>query len=138
MGFPKAHSTTILSDVFKAGNTLALLTAVDTEKDTYTEASGDGYKRYTIRSGDFTTSQGVTTTAQHILYGLAEGDWGTIAGIAVFGGSTLKYLAELKSPKPVRDNTVPVFKKYDEAAGEGIKVTLDVESSVNASVNETN
>lgn len=137
MGFPKAHSTTILSDVFKAGNTLALLTAVDTEKDTYTEASGDGYKRYTIRSGDFTTSQGVTTTAQHILYGLAEGNWGTIVGFAVFSSSTIKYLAPLVNSKEVYANTVPVIKKYDEAKGDGIKITLDVVTSAAASVIET-
>ena len=40
MGFPKTKATSILSDVFKANNTIALLTAVDTTADTYTEASG--------------------------------------------------------------------------------------------------
>lgn len=38
MGFPKAHATTILSDVFKVGNTIALLTAVNTETDAYGKA----------------------------------------------------------------------------------------------------
>lgn len=52
MGFPKTKATAILSSVFKVGNTIALLTAVDVENDAYTEASGAGYKRYTIRSGD--------------------------------------------------------------------------------------
>lgn len=55
MGLSKTKTTSILSDVFKTNNTIALLTAVDTIVDTYTEASGTGYKRYTIKSGDFVT-----------------------------------------------------------------------------------
>lgn len=136
MGFPKAYASTLLSNVFKSGNKIALLTAVDTTADTYTEASGKGYARYTITTNDFSTSGGVTTTAQHILYGLAEESWGTITGIAVFGNSLL-YLAELEEPKAVGKDTVPVFKKYNAENGEGIKVTLDVVSSATASVTET-
>lgn len=139
MGFPKTKATSILSGVFKAGNKLALLTSISGES--YKEASGKGYTRYEIKSGDFTTDQGVTTTAKHILFGLAEESWGTIAGIAVFAGSSLEYLAALEEPKPVGANTVPVFKKYVEDNGngqmEGIKVTLDVETTASASVNET-
>ena len=135
MGFPKTKATSILADVFKANNTIALLTAVNAKGDTYTEASGTGYKRYTIKSGDFTVSGGVATTAQHILYGLAEGSWGTIAGIAVFSGSTLQYLGELTQAKAVGENTVPVFKKY--ADGEGIRVSLDVVTAAAVDVTET-
>lgn len=147
MGFPKAYATTILSNVFKAGNHIALLTAVNTASDSYTEASGASYRRYAIkgagsgRNADFTTNKGVTTSTETILFGLAEESWGTIVGIAIFTGltgGTPLYLAELKKPKTVDENTVPVFKKYNESKEEGIKVTLDVESSVNASVNETN
>ena len=137
MGFPKSHATTILADVFKQGNTMALLTAVDTENDTYTEASGLGYARYTLKSGDFTWSMGVATTAQHILYGLAEGSWGNIVGFAIFGGGTLKYLAELKEAKNVSADKVPVFKKYNAATGDGIRVTLDVVTAASMSVTET-
>jgi hypothetical protein len=72
-----------------------------------------------------------------VLFGLAEGDWGTVAGIAVFSGSTLQYLANLEEAKRITENTVPVFKKYDASAGEGIRVTLDVVSSAAASVTET-
>lgn len=135
MGFPKVKATSILSDVFKANNTIALLTAVDTTNDTYTEASGTGYQRYTIKSGDFTVNSGVATTAQHILFGLAESNWGTIAGIAVFSGSTLQYLGELTPAKEVGANTVPVFKKY--ADGEGIRVTLDVVTTAAVDVTGT-
>lgn len=135
MGFPKTKATSILSDVFKANNTIALLTAVNTEADTYTEATGTGYKRYTIKSGDFAVSGGVATTAQHILYGLAESSWGTIAGIAVFSGTTLQYLGELTPAKAVGENTVPVFKKY--ADGEGIRVSLDVVTAAAVDVTET-
>lgn len=138
MGFTKVKATTILSGTFKAGNKLALLTAVDTENDTYTEVAGTGYARYTIQTGDFTTSNGVTTTAQHILFGLAEGDWAVgdtkVVGIAVFtSGGSLEYLGELAEAKEVGINTVPVFKKY--ADGEGVRITLDVVTS--ASVNVT-
>lgn len=135
MGFPKTKATSILSGVFKAGNTIALLTAVG--EDSGTEASGTGYKRYTIQSGDFTTSGGITTTAKHILFGLAEESWGTIKGIAVYSSSSLEYIAELKEPKVVGADTVPVFKKWDESIKEGIKVTLDVVTSASASVTET-
>lgn len=139
MGFPKTKATSILSDVFKANNTIALLTAVDTTADTYTEASGTGYKRYTIKSGDFAVSGGVATTAQHILYGLAESSWGTITGIAVFSGSTLQYLGELTQAKTVGENTVPVFKKYAVVDGVtvGIRVSLDVVTTAAVDVTET-
>lgn len=137
MGFPKTKATAILASAFKAGNTIAMLTAVDTENDTYTEASGDGYKRYTIKSGDFVTNNGITTTAAHILYGLAEGSWGTAVGIAVHNGSSLEYLGELKEQKPIPANTVPVFKIYNEEKGEGLKVTLDVVTAASVSVTGT-
>ena len=136
MGFTKTKATAILSGVFKAGNKLALLTAVNTEEDTYTEASGAGYKQYTIQSGDFVTNAGVTTTARHILFGLAEGSWGTIVGIAVMG-SGAEYLAELKEPKAVGADTVPVFKMWKESTEEGIKITLDAETTASAAVTET-
>ena len=73
------------------------------------------------------------------MYGLAdaEGGWGTIVGLAVFAGSSCIYLGELTEAKSVTKDTVPVFKKYNEAAGEGIKVTLDVVSVAGASVTET-
>lgn len=38
MGFPKTKATAILSSVFKVGNTIALLTAVNTETDAYGKA----------------------------------------------------------------------------------------------------
>lgn len=134
MGFTRAKATSILSDVFKSGNKLALLTAVDPANDSYTEVSGDGYARYTIQNGDFSTSAGVTTTAQHILFGLAEGSWGTVVGFAVFSGTSLLYLGELMEAKAVGANTVPVFKKY--ADGEGIRVSLDAVEEAAAAVNE--
>lgn len=141
MGFTKTKAKSVLESVFKPGNKIALLTAVNTAADTYTEASGKGYERYTIQSGDFVTNYGEnggaeSTTAQHILFGLAEESWGTIVGIAVFG-SGLDYLAELKESKTVGADTVPVFKAYDKSKEEGIKVTLDVSTSASASVTET-
>lgn len=128
MGFSKGKATGILSGVFKAGNRLALFTAVDTAGEAYTEVSGAGYGRYTIQSGDFSSENGVTVTAKHILFGLAEGDWGTVVGFGVFEGDTLQYLGELTEGKSVGRDTVPVFKKY--AAGEGIRVTLDAVEGV--------
>lgn len=137
MGFPKTKASAILSSVFKSGNKIALLTSINTSTDAYTKASGTGYQDYTIKEGDFVTSNGVTTTAKHILFGLAEGSWGTVVGIAVFAGSSLEYLGELKSSKAVGANTVPVFKAYNEGTGEGLKITLDVVSSGTMNVNET-
>lgn len=136
MGFPKVKATSILSNVFKANNKIALLTAVDTKNDTYTKASGVGYQDYTIQSGDFATADGITTTARHIFFGLAEGSWGTAVGIAVFAGSSLEYLGELKQAKAIGPNTVPVFKAYNEGSGEGLRITLDVVTAASMNVNE--
>ena len=140
MGFPKSYASTILGNVFKAGNTIALLSAVNTENDTYTKCSGDGYKDYTILNGDFTIANGIVTTARNILYGLAEGGWGTCVGIAVFGGSSLLYLAELSESKPIGKDTVPVFRTYAAASGStpqrGLKITLDVVTTGTMSVND--
>ena len=139
MGFPKTKATAILKAVFNTGNKIALLTAVS--GDSYTEVSGtkdsNGYERYTIKASDFSTTNGVTTSADNILFGLALESWGTVVGIAVFSGSSLEYLAELKVPKMVAEDTVPVFKKYNEADEEGIKVTLDVVTAASASVTGT-
>jgi len=137
MGFPKSKATSILSAVFKAGNKIALLTAIDVTNDTYTEVTGEGYERYTILSGDFTTDKGVTTTAQNILFGLAESNWAVgdkqVVGIAVFSSSgTLEYLGELLNPKEVGVDSVPVFKTYNAETNEGIRITLDVVSAVAA------
>lgn len=139
MGFPKGYATTILSNVFKAGNTIALLSAVNTKDDTYVKCSGAGYKDYTIQTNDFVTKEGVTTTNRNILFGLAESSWGTCVGIAVFG-SGLLYLAELNEPKPIGEDTVPVFRTYADATAtepqKGLKITLDVETTGTMSVND--
>ena len=140
MGFTKSYATTILSNVFKSGNTIALLTAVNTASDTYTKCSGAGYKDYTIQAGDFTTTNGITTTARNILYGLAEDAWGTCVGIGVFSGGSLLYLAALSESKVIGKDTVPVFRAYAEASGstpqKGLKITLDVVTSGTMSVND--
>lgn len=142
MGFPKTYATTILSNVFKAGNTIALLASVDAKNDTYVKCSGTGYKDYTIQTNDFVTKDGVTTTNRNILFGLAEGDggWGTCVGIAVFSGSSLMYLAELSESKPIGKDTVPVFRTYADATAtepqKGLKITLDVETTGTMSVND--
>jgi hypothetical protein len=140
MGFPKAKATSILKAVFNPGNKLALLTAVD--GDSGTEVSGskatNGYERYAIKATDFEVINGVATTKDNILFGLATESWGQIAGFAVYSASGLEYIAELKEPKTVGANTVPVFKVWDEGKQEGIRVTLDVETAAAASVSETN
>ena len=137
MGFSKQHATSVLSNVFAVGNKIALLSAVNTETDAYTEMSGTGYARYSIKSGEFTTSNGITTTAQHILFGLAESAWGTCKGIAVFASNgSLLYLAPLKEDKQIGKDTVPVFKKYNASNGDGLRITLDVVTAGTMSVND--
>lgn len=140
MGFPKSYSTTVLNDIFSKDNQIALLTAIDTENDTYEEptiSATTGYQRYIIKDGDFSVNDGVATTAKHILLFLALEYVGYIVGFAVFSGNgtTLKYLGELAG-KTVGENTVPVFKIYDESKGEGIKVTLDVKTTSSVSVTD--
>lgn len=133
MGFTKSYANTVLSNTFAVGNTIGLLKSVNTETGTYSELSGTGYARYTIKNGDFTASGGVIQTNSNLLYGLAESAWGTAVGLAVFKGSEVLYLAELTSPVAIAIDTVPVFKKFDADKGTGIRVTLDVVSAASAS-----
>ena len=137
MGFSKTHATSILEDVFKKDNMIALFESVNTDTDAYTEMSGTGYKRYSIKGDEFNTSKGITTTVDNLLYGLAEGDWGTCVGIGVFSGSgSLLYLASLAAAKYIAKDTVPVFKRWNESTKDGLKITLDVVTAGTVSVND--
>lgn len=126
-----SRAASILSDIFKSGNTLALSTS--DPNSSFSEPSAESYKRYEIKSGDFKISGGVATTANHLLYGLATESWGTIQAFGVFNGNTLIYWGLLNSSVSVPVDTVPVFKIYNDAANEGIRVTLDVASTASAS-----
>lgn len=124
MGFPKAKANSILTEAFKVGNTIQLLTAIDTNAESYTKMTGPGCEPYVIKDGDFKTVDATITNQKNLLLFLAEADLGIATGFAVFNGGTLQYFGELVEAKTVRLNTVPVFKR--QATGEGIKVTLDV------------
>ena len=125
------RANSILTDIFKAGNTIALST---TDPNTaFTKPSAPSYAPYTIKSGDFEAADSAITTKNHLLYGLAEESWGTIVAFGVYSGSSLIYWGLLTNPVTVDLDTVPVFKIYNEAKGEGIKVTLDVATAAGAS-----
>lgn len=140
MGIVKSEATSILGNIFKTDNKIALLTELDVSEETFTEVTGsvdtNGYKRYTIQSGEFYIYGGVATSSDNILLGMATGNWGTIVGFAVYSGSSLKYLAELTEAIPIDgsvDPVVPVFRAYNKEKGTGIRVTLDVvEASASA------
>lgn len=123
------RANSILSDIFASGNKIALSTTDPNSK--FTEPSASTYTRYEIKSGDFTASEGAITNAQHLLYGLCDdaAGWGEIVAFGIYSGTTLIYWGMLEEPKTVTYNTVPVFKKFNESAGEGIRVTLDVVSA---------
>lgn len=121
----------ILKSIFAVGNTIALSTT--DPNSSFTEPTASSYSRYTIKSGDFTASNSAITTSQHLLYGLAEEGWGTIVAFGVYSGSTLIYWGLLTNEVIVAEDTVPVFKVYNEEKGEGIKVTLDVVQAASVS-----
>lgn len=123
----------ILEEIFATGNKLALSTTDPNDK--FTEPSAASYTRYEIKDGDFKASGSAITTASHILYGLAEESWGTVVAFGVYEAhGSLIYWGLLNEAVDVPDDRVPVFKIYNEAAGEGIKVTLDVVETASASV----
>lgn len=135
MGFPKAKANIILTDAFKVGNTIQLLTSIDTDAESYIKMSGAGCEPYVIKDGDFKAVDATIINQKNLLLFLAEADLGIATGFAVFNGGTLQYFGELVEAKTVSLNTVPVFKR--QATGEGIKVTLDVVSVAAVDVQES-
>lgn len=132
-----AQATEILQNLFKVGFTIALFKS-DPNTGVYTQPTNcPSYSKYTIRSGDFSAANGAIQTANHLLYGLATEEWASeeepIQAFGVYNGSTLVYWGMLTKPIPVPEDTVPVFKIYNEEKGEGIKVTLDVAATAAAS-----
>lgn len=126
-------SNEILEGIFAIGHSLALSTT--DPNDRFTEPSVASYTRYEIKDGDFKASGSAITTANHILYGLAEESWGTIIAFGVYDEQNiLIYWGLLNEEVVVPEDTVPVFKIYNETAGEGIKVTLDAVETTSASV----
>lgn len=130
----EVQASSILQDIFAVGNKIALSTTNPNEA-TFTEPTASSYVRYTIQTGDFTASSGAITNAKHLLYGLCddEGGWETVKAFGVYKGSSLIYWGLLAAPQTINYNTVPVFKKYNMAAGEGIKVTLDIAAAASVS-----
>lgn len=128
-----AIANSILEDIFGAGNYLALSTT--DPNSSFTEPTASSYERYKIQVDDFEADEGVITNKRHLLYGLATEAWGTIVAFGVYNtAKTLIYWGLLTSPVEVPIDHVPVFKIYNETAGEGIKVTLDAVETTSASV----
>lgn len=123
MGIAKAQFNSILSNIFKSGNTIRLFSAMPDE-DTETGGVTVG-QSYTIQSGDFTVSSGQATSTKNMMIYLCEtsGGDGTAVGFGIYSGSTLLYFGAFSSAMAIGYNTVPTIKKYN-GAGEGVKVTL--------------
>jgi len=134
MGIAKAQFNSLLTSIFKAGNTIRLL-AVMPNESTESGALPIG-QMYTIQSGDFTVSGNEVISAKNMMMYLCEtkdssgnptGD-GTAVGFAVYSGTstTLLYFGEFTNAMEVAYNTVPTIKKYNDQIEpkEGVKVTL--------------
>lgn len=123
MGIAKAQFNSILTNIFKSGNTIKLFSAMPDET---TETGGVTIgQSYTIASGDFTVNSGTVTSTKNMMIYLCEtsGGDGTAYGFGIYSGSTLLYFGEFAAAMPIGYNTVPTIKKYN-GAGEGVKVTL--------------
>ena len=129
MGIAKGQFNEILNGIFKAGNTIKLYSSMPDEE---TEAGGviiggnNTTKIYKIDSGDFTTGNGTAQSAKNMMMYLCEtqGGDGTAVGFGVFGGTNLLYFGQFSTPMNIDYNTVPTIKRYDEAKGEGVKITM--------------
>lgn len=130
------RATSILTSIFQPGNTIALFIS-DPNTGAYTQPSAASYAKYTIKSGDFAADDGEIWTANHLLFGLAVEEWASesnpVRAFGVYSNTTLIYWGLLTNPVPVGEDTVPVFKIYNEEKGEGIKVTLDIASTAGVS-----
>ncbi len=87
----------VLTDIFTAGNYVALITTAPTAIDgtTLVEVSGGSYARQAIGSSGTKSTSGSGTTAVRQAsnaadydFGTASADWGTIVGVAVYSAST--------------------------------------------------
>lgn len=130
MGIAKSQFTNILGGIFKQGNTIKLYSTMpDEETETGGVIIGGSYstdKTYTIGSSDFTTGDGTAQSAKNMMMYLCEttGGDGTAVGFGVFNGTTLLYFGRFSTPMTIGYNTVPTIKRYDEAKGEGVKITM--------------
>ena len=132
----EGRANAILTDIFKAGNILALLKG-DPNAHDYSKPIAPSYNNYVIQSGDFVAEDGAITTARHLLFGLATEEWAStsepIKAFGVYANGTIIYWGMLTTPVAIPADTVPVFKVYNKEKGEGIKVTLDVVATASAS-----
>ena len=128
MGIAKGLFNNILNTVFKEGNTIELFSTMpnpSTEQG-YVKISGDGYKAYKIKSGDFSVSTGSAESRENMMFYLCEttGGHGTAAGFGVFGSDGLLYFGEFKNPMTIGYNTVPTIKKFNASKNEGVRITM--------------
>ena len=128
MGIAKSQFNNILSDIFKSGNKIELFSTMpnaSTESGAV-KISGSGYKSYTIKDGDFNITAGAVQSSANMKFYLCEttGGHGTAKGFGVYSGSQLLYFGEFSSPMSIEYNTVPTIKKYNQSAGEGIRITM--------------
>lgn len=129
MGIAKSQFENILSNIFKAGNTIKLYSTMpseSTESGGVLIGSGTADKTYTIQSGDFTCAGGTAQSAKNMMMYLCEttGGDGTAVGFGVFSGSTLLYFGQFSTAMYVDYNTVPTIKRYDATKGEGVLITM--------------
>ena len=130
----ETYASSILRDIFAEGNYIALSTT-DPNGGAFAEPTATSYTRYKIQADDFTASDGKITNKKHLLYGLCDDEegWGEVRAFGVYRNSSLIYWGLLSTPQTVANNTVPVFKIYNEEKGEGIKVTLDIAAAATVS-----
>lgn len=126
MGIAKAQFKSILSNIFKVGNTIKLFSSMPDET---TETGGATIgQSYTIQSGDFTISsdgsEAYSTRNMMIYLCETSGGDGRAYGFGIYSGSSMLYFGEFSESMPISYNSVPTIKKYDASIGEGVKVTL--------------
>lgn len=121
MGIATNKFQTILTDIFKTGNVIKLLSDASSEANVTVLAG----KTHTIESGDFVVSGNIAKSNQNMLFYLYEGAEAiTATGFGVYNGSYLQYFGEFETPMVIEYNDVPTIKAYDADKGEGIYIKL--------------
>ena len=117
MSFCDYWENKILNHIFnKAAYTAEVLevalstTTPDDAGNTFTEPSGNGYVRVTTAESDWATSTaGLITNANPIVFPTATGSWGTCTYFGIYAGTTLAATGILTTSKTINNGDTPSF-----------------------------
>lgn len=137
MGIAKVQFQKILGDIFEVGNRIELFRTVpdETTEEGGVKITGDSYKYYTIKDGDFLIEDGEVSSKENMMMYLCEEldghGWAKGFGIYNSSGTTLLYFGKFSNKDAegnegiyIDYNDVPIIKKYNKELNEGIHIKM--------------